>query len=78
MEHRPLFARMKEMKEAELGVLMAGGRAPSADSLAGSVNLVSKSAFDRASGRHLSGSVGVTWRATDRRDEPRPTRPPTC
>ena len=35
MEHRPLFTRMKEMTEAELGVLIAGGRAPSAESLAG-------------------------------------------
>lgn len=35
MEHLPLFARMKDMKEAELRVLMAGGHAPSAGSLAG-------------------------------------------
>ena len=43
-----------------------------ADSIGGAVNLVSKSAFDRAGGRHLSGSVGATWRATDQRDEARP------
>jgi hypothetical protein len=35
MEHRPLFAHMKDMKAAQLRVLMAGGRAPSAASLAG-------------------------------------------
>lgn len=35
MEHRPLFAAMKTMKARELEVLMAGGRAPAEDALAG-------------------------------------------
>lgn len=35
MEHKPLFARMKEMSEADLAPLMAAGRAPSPESLAG-------------------------------------------
>lgn len=35
MVHRPLFARMKEMSAAELDGLMAAGRAPSEESLAG-------------------------------------------
>ncbi len=35
MEHRPLFARMKSMSGAELAELMAAGRAPSYESLAG-------------------------------------------
>jgi TonB-dependent receptor len=43
-----------------------------ADSIGGAVNLVSKSAFDRAGGRHLGGSIGATWRATDERDKARP------
>lgn len=35
MEHRPLFARMKAMTESELAALMAAGRAPTDDALAG-------------------------------------------
>jgi len=35
MEHKPLFARMKEMNATELDVLMKGGRVPSPDGLAG-------------------------------------------
>jgi len=35
MEHRPLFARMKDMSGSELGALMAAGRAPAPESLAG-------------------------------------------
>lgn len=35
MEHRPLFARMKGMTGRKLGSLMAAGRAPSRESLAG-------------------------------------------
>jgi hypothetical protein len=35
MEHRPLYARMKAMSRAELGALMAAGRAPSEEQLAG-------------------------------------------
>lgn len=41
-----------------------------ADSIGGAVNLVSKSAFDRAPGRRLSYSVGSIWRPYSRRDEP--------
>ena len=40
-----------------------------ADSIGGAVNLISKSAFDRAGGRRVSGSVGYnTRRLTDKRD----------
>jgi hypothetical protein len=35
MEHRPLFSRMSAMTEAELRSLMASGRAPSPEALAG-------------------------------------------
>lgn len=35
MEHKPLFRRMKEMSRAELAALMAKGKAPSEDALAG-------------------------------------------
>jgi len=35
MKHKLLFVRMMDMNEAELGVLMAGGHAPSEGSLAG-------------------------------------------
>lgn len=35
MEHRPLFRAMKEMSRAELDELMARGKAPSEDALAG-------------------------------------------
>ncbi len=35
MEHKPLFARMKDMTEKELYGLLAAGRPPSAESLAG-------------------------------------------
>ena len=35
MYHRPLFARMSEMTEIKLHALMAGGRAPSPEALAG-------------------------------------------
>jgi hypothetical protein len=35
MEHRPLFARMKEMNGNQLGALMSAGLAPSPESLAG-------------------------------------------
>ena len=35
MEHRPLYARMKAMSAHELDALMAAGRAPAEDALAG-------------------------------------------
>ena len=35
MEHRPLFSKMKAMSAAELDALMAAGRAPAEESLAG-------------------------------------------
>ena len=35
MQHKPLYAKMKEMTSAELGELMAKGRAPSPEQLAG-------------------------------------------
>lgn len=35
MEHKPLFARMRSMSARELDALMAAGRAPSPESLAG-------------------------------------------
>ncbi len=41
------------------------------DSIGGTVNLVSKSAFDSSPERRIRGSVGAIWRATDSRDHPR-------
>ncbi len=35
MEHRPLFSKMKAMTSTELDALMAAGKAPSEDALAG-------------------------------------------
>jgi TonB-dependent receptor len=42
------------------------------DSIGGTVNLVSKSAFDSTPERRIRGSVGAIWRATDPRDPSRP------
>jgi iron complex outermembrane receptor protein len=42
------------------------------DSIGGTVNLVSKSAFDSRPERRVRGSVGAIWRATDPRDPSRP------
>ncbi|MBI4622096.1 MAG: TonB-dependent receptor [Verrucomicrobia bacterium] len=39
-----------------------------ADSIGGAVNLVTKSAFDRAPGRRLSYSLGAIWRPLNERD----------
>ncbi|MBI4621599.1 MAG: TonB-dependent receptor [Verrucomicrobia bacterium] len=41
-----------------------------ADSIGGAVNLVTKSAFDRAPGRRLTYSVGSIWRPFSHKDEP--------
>jgi TonB-dependent receptor len=38
------------------------------DSIGGAVNMVSKSAFDRAPGRRITGSVGGIWRPLGRHD----------
>ena len=42
------------------------------DSIGGTVNLVSKSAFDSSPERRIRASVGTIWRATDDRDRIRP------
>jgi iron complex outermembrane receptor protein len=42
------------------------------DSIGGTVNLVSKSAFDSKGERRIRGSIGTIWRATDDRDKIRP------
>ncbi|MBI5693134.1 MAG: TonB-dependent receptor [Verrucomicrobia bacterium] len=42
------------------------------DSIGGTVNLVSKSAFDSTPERRIRGSVGAIWRPTDPRDPSRP------
>lgn len=41
------------------------------DSIGGTVNLVSKSAFDSSPERRIRGSIGAIWRATDARDHAR-------
>jgi TonB-dependent receptor len=40
------------------------------DSIGGAVNMVSKSAFDRAPGRHISASLGGIWRPLSQRKDP--------
>ncbi|MDO8541286.1 MAG: TonB-dependent receptor [Opitutaceae bacterium] len=41
------------------------------DSIGGTVNLVSKSAFDSSPERRIRASAGAIWRAADPRDQPR-------
>lgn len=43
-----------------------------ADSIGGAINMVSKSAFDSAPGRHVSGSIGSAWKVGDERDRNHP------
>lgn len=39
------------------------------DSIAGAVNMVSKSAFDSSPQRRITGSIGVQWRPFDKRED---------
>jgi outer membrane receptor protein involved in Fe transport len=43
-----------------------------ADSIGGSVNMITKSAFDSRAGRRISATVGLVWRALDEREDKNP------